>query len=199
MKEYMKTIFSGLKILIKNSRSDWNQNDTSSENYIENRTHWSEEKAVEFLPETTLTLTAETDENMSSTVLFNKGIRLVNGDSYLVKYNGVDYNVVARDVRGVIGAPVPYIVLGNTNLFGMADTGEPFTYLMMYDDTFSQSVVADWNMSESCTITIIGSMEIVHKLDEKYLPSMISYGTEELESGVAKLPDGHIYLMLEEE
>ena len=135
---------------------------------------------------------------MSSTVLFNKGIRLVNGDSYLVKYNGVDYNVVAKDVSGMIGAPVPYIVLGNAKLFGMADTGEPFTYLMTYNDTESQSNVADWYMSDSCTITIIGSMEIVHKLDEKYLPSMISYGSEELESGVSRLPDGHVYLVLED-
>lgn len=54
MQNFMKTILSAvqnwtkkeLNLKVKDSVADWNQNDTGADNYVKNRTHWTEEKIL---------------------------------------------------------------------------------------------------------------------------------------------------------
>lgn len=50
MKNFMSTILSAFKDWtkkeIKDSTADWNQNDSSANNYVKNRTHWTDDNGV---------------------------------------------------------------------------------------------------------------------------------------------------------
>lgn len=50
MKNFMSTILSAFKdwtkTEIKDSTADWNQNDSSANNYVKNRTHWTDDNGV---------------------------------------------------------------------------------------------------------------------------------------------------------
>ena len=76
---------------INNSKADWNQNNLEADNYVKNRTHWEEDpKEVEFLPETTIEITAENGPYVET-----PPVPFVVNQQYIVNWNGVQYNCTA--------------------------------------------------------------------------------------------------------
>ena len=113
------------------------------------------------------------------------GISLVDGGSYVVNWNGVDYTCTAQffEMEGESG-----VILGN---FGLAtgmgeDTGEPF--VMMSAEVYASLgmclFVIPLDGAEQVTLGLTESLpEIIHKLDPKFLPDCVPYcinGTMEL-------------------
>ena len=107
------------------------------------------------------------------------GISLVDGGSYVVNWNGVDYTCTAQffEMEGESA-----IVLGNLGLaLGMGeDTGEPF--VMLYNEAHASMgmclYVIPLDGSEQVTLGLAGSPpEIIHKLDPKFLPDGVPYAT----------------------
>ena len=78
---------------------DWNQNDETAKDYIKNRTHWVEEKAV--LEETTFTI----EESVGMCALGNFPATLSAGDICTVVYDGKTYTCTVfefgTDIAGI--------------------------------------------------------------------------------------------------
>lgn len=99
---------------------------------------------------------------------------LVEGNLYHVNYNGTVYECVAKSPQITTFATFPDIqlYLGNQEYFGGDYTNEPFGVVYSaYSDGQSQSSVAiAQENGNPCRISISEVVEVVTKLDEKYLP-----------------------------
>ena len=129
---------------------------------------YSEEGVTELLPETSLAL----NEDIGGMPLVS-AVELRNGENYTVVWNNDEYEVLAQEVYDE-SSEVTSLVLGNIGaMTGGESTDEPFV-LIYSPETFSGAgclgVFAPLDGSAEATVKIIGSGEIVHKLEVKFLP-----------------------------
>ena len=152
-----------------NVRADYAQNNPEADNYIENRTHWTEDSALEILPETQIELTGGETAGTGGAVL-------IAGQTYTVNYEGIKYTCKAAEVQ----LDATYICVGNYGeFFGEAGTGEPFCYGYIApgvvedypDGAFLLCDFMPTSEGESKTVTISISIDntTIRKLDNKYL------------------------------
>lgn len=80
----------------------------------------------------------------------------------------LDSGTHSAKCNALIANGMNVLVLGNASIVGGEDTGESFTVASRIDDGRIIFVAADFSGGTSVTIK---TAEIVHKIDEKYLPS----------------------------
>ena len=160
-------------------KSDWDQNDETSKDYVRNRTHWSEFGGVtEIMPETNLVLVSDNGGDMGARVL---GLAimfdLTVGETYIINWNGTEYE---SEAFSYTENSISAVMLGNINIADptLTDTGAPFVLVYAPDfvsSTFpgATAVVVTRDDSETATMSIVKRNEIVHPLDEKYIPDSI--------------------------
>lgn len=156
MNNYMKTIISGLKQWVSSQKSDWNQNDSSAANFIKNRPFYSEEKERVLFSSDSL-----------SSQEFTLPQPLVEGATYTVIFNGVTYQCLAKEYDG-------YIMIGNNAIYEYdngveTDTGEPFAIEYEVNST-NAYLYTDDTITEAPSVSISGTVEVVHQIDKKYVP-----------------------------
>lgn len=152
----------------------------TSWNDLTDKPFYSEMGIVEILPETTIELDPEYGEGFGLDIFDVQA-----GTTCIVKWNGTEYNCVAQpfDMEGI-----PAVVLGNLGAMTGGDlTGEPFV-LMFLDAEAAAMLGAGFGVyaldgSESVTLSISAESEVVHKMDEKYLPSYAVLYVEEIANG----------------
>lgn len=123
-----------------------------------------------------LTLEIPEDDPMGG---FNETLNLVPGDTYIVAWNGVEYQCVAQEM---VSDGITAIVLGNQAMMGGESTGEPFIILYAPDalgGLMTTAVVA-MDGSTSVKLGIVGAGEKIHHIDPKYIKDM--YHTGEVEN-----------------
>lgn len=148
-----------LKALETAPGPDWGQNDPDAPGYIKNRTHWVEYEQAEILPVQNISL--DTNPYMTQGTL-----PLVLGQTYTVSWDGREYTCVcgAGSLEGY-----STIGIGNAAIYGGGeDTGEPFC-IGVVPDLGAWGVFGTDGGSHSLGIT--GSVEVVHKIPEKFLPA----------------------------
>ena len=158
----MKTILSGVqawtKGKIKESTADWNQNDSSADNYIKNRPFYEDKEYVTLLNKT-VTIT---DDN--GYVSLDEDFPILTiGDSYTIVLNGVEYECIAR--RYDSGA----FLLGNGEIYGDGNisNGEPFSIDGYDNGSVSGSVGATVENGQLViTRTSTGNFEVDIMLDK---------------------------------
>lgn len=147
--------------------SDWNENDTTSAAYIENRTHYTEDPVLTeifaFQSDESSTYYEYNLTNDESTVLLTA---LADGAAYSIVFNGVTYSgQLAYDGNG--GDDDLYLFAGNYSIWdnNKPDTGEPFVISLSstFVEITSAEELANLNLSVSLYVSN------VHKLDSKYL------------------------------
>lgn len=146
---------------------DWNENDTNSESYIKNRPFY-----VEYLgDENTLVIEEQTVEIDASSnyaqLSGNMQAPFKLGHTYIVNFNGVEYECVAWGSLG-------HNCIGNGDIYGGAGMGgdEPFSCDSYSDGSVYLNVATNGG---TYTISIFSKGgEYVHKIDEKYLPNTLS-------------------------
>ena len=171
MQNIVKTLISGFKILvnkkIRGSVADWNQNDSSADNYVKNRTHWVEEGTVAYV------------ENLTSEMYHNgeaPKCTFVAGNTYDILWNGTWYKgLVCYESEG-------WRIVADESLgcpFYIDDDGGNALYIESDDD---------W------TVSIYEYGTVIHKLDEKYLPDSVAKADDvaELQSIVSRDEDGNV-------
>lgn len=136
-------------------------------NDLENRPFGSNGmKTVDILPETTVEIAPDSgNAEIAATV------PLVEGQTYTVKYNGVDYECVCStmDQDGVT-----FYILGNIGaMMGSGDTGEPFIVMSIPDIGTCGIIALDG--STSVTLSVSGEVEDIDKMDGKFLPKGTPY------------------------
>lgn len=137
------------------AKPDWNQNDTNAPDYVKNRTHYIEIVSTQFADNVTVEITGDQPSNNP----FTMG-EIVEGQTYTVTWNGTEYECVAYIAEGP-NAPC----LGNGELADVSGgNGEPF-FITVYEG--ATMVLAS---AGTHTVSVVGHIETVHKIDLKYLP-----------------------------
>lgn len=170
MQSFMNTILSALKLwvkkLIKSSTPDWNQNDENGDGYIKNRPFYAYGENVVVMREATVS-----SQNSQSQL----EVPLIVGTTYVVTFDGVQYETVCRDYSG-------YRMLGNNAIYEyddgiMEDTGEPFAL-----EEGSGSLTLDWYFQDDDSAEHTVSIDIlgreVKELSEEFFPDTIARKTD---------------------
>lgn len=141
-------------------------------NDLENKPCYTEQWYI--LPETTVEFDPDTGEGSVADV-----VNVSVGNTYTVNWNGTEYTCVAQalDMDGD-----STVALGDVGAVTDGDsTGEPFVVAFFDSETAAMVgagvVLCALDGSTSVTLSIIG--ELVHKLDEKYLPEPVVLYTDD--------------------
>lgn len=109
------------------------------------------------LEETTVEIDSSLYTQVSNTSHF------IEGDTYLVTYNGTEYECVAY---GSVFNHAPTILLGNATLLELTGgNGEPFVFDSYNDNTIYFNV----SSAGSYTISIVHYNSKIHKIDDKFV------------------------------
>jgi len=162
-KEKVASIEAGAQ---KNIQPDWNQNDESADDYVKNRPFYTGESVtttVEVLPEINST-------SIDGDIILSES--LVEGRTYTVVWDGVEYDCIARNYDG-------YLMLGNNAIYEYdggitTDTGEPFA---METEGASTTLWVYMAEDKDFTLSISYSkiQENIVKLPMQYLPDGYPY------------------------
>lgn len=155
-----------LQEVLDAQQADWNQNDAAAANYVKNRTHWVEDGGeVELTNKPSLTL-HEQDGAIFGSYIFNG--EYVEGETYVIYWNGVRYECVARYWPG----SETQICLGNLDKqYGSGDTGEPFYLSKNYGS--STVLIYAYDGTTQLALTVKTFEKVYHKLPEEYLPESV--------------------------
>ena len=145
---------------------DWNQNDKTAPDYVKNRPFYTgdpvetilvEESTVSFVDMGGGSYGAQVQSTFVATV----------GEAYKVYWDGSAYERTCVAVSGS-----SFLFIGNLSIIGMGpDTGEPF---IIGVSNGKGTQIATTDTSSSHTISIIGFVQEVVKIDEKYLPNTVA-------------------------
>ncbi len=158
--------------------------------YIQGRTHWSEYKTVEILPETAI----DASEG-EAPILTPYTVLPTVGNTYTVMYNGTAYECKCEsvDMEGITG-----VAFGNGAALGFPfESDAPFFMILLSQDGVEAAgyygVCLFLDGSTSATMSIIGDAEIVHKLPQKYYNASDWDAASEDEAGFVKnRPFGYV-------
>lgn len=137
---------------------DWNQNDDTADDYIKNRPFYSYNGNITYLGGTYTFAEDDFGYRMTNKEALSD---LVEGQLYIVNWDGVDYNCVAFNDGGLL--------IGNAGIFGSTDTGEPFAIYT----TGGIAGIVTTSSGTSHTVSISTYGEVVSKIEEKFLPILI--------------------------
>lgn len=141
-------------------QADWNQSDETAKDYVKNRTHYTEMCRETILPETSLEFTKAGYSGLINVGTFN----LVQGESYVVTWDGQEYLCPCYSYSGeAIGDTA--ILSGTTEDFA---TEAPFMIWHTGNAMAKETGVHTFKIE-----TLSEEVEVIHKLDEKYLPDSI--------------------------
>ena len=113
-------------------------------------------------------------------LITDENFAIAGGKSYTVIWDGVTYQCVATDIRGVL-------ILGNLGLMdGGDDTGEPFLFV---DQGNGQKAIGTNSTAATHTITVRG--KVVYPIAPEFLPKGYPYkGTGTILDGTFEFADG---------
>jgi len=146
---------------------DWYA-EKGDEGYIKNRTHWITTKEVEIYP--------EVEQEADSNIQVPPTNYPVDYGTYIVTYNGNEYECVAEPLRTSDGTKAGW-VLGMGGMFGTINSTEDFTLAIFASpQETSEGAMAHAmliplkNTASPNVISVKQPAGTVHKLDKKFLP-----------------------------
>lgn len=164
----MNTLINAIKTWVSDkTKADWSVNDETDPRYVKNKPFWTDDP-VETVLVDNITLDdfydadGYSDTSIPSTFVFEVG------STYTVIWDGATYECVSR----VSEAGNTY--LGNAGMYGGPGTDEPFCCILEGSDLW----IATTDKGSRHTLSIIGMVGEIHKIDEKYLPKDVIAITE---------------------
>jgi hypothetical protein len=135
---------------MKNFRGNWEQNDPTADDYIKNRPFYSDDQEKPIFEN----LTSEDYDNGNY-----PPCNFILGNVYTVIWNNQRYeNITCIEESG-------YNTIKFDDVFCIDDDGGDGLYISSYTD-------------ESYVVSLCSAEEIIHKLDEKFIPDTIARVTE---------------------
>lgn len=135
------------------AQADLSVNDETDPRYVKGRSHY--EEVTEILEETALELDTDGFGMLESVLPIEEGL------TYSVNWNGTEYFCECQEV--VADEDNTALCLGNCELMGLTNTGEPFAIAVAEGGT----LVVGFDESNPVTISITKCT--VHKLDNKFI------------------------------
>lgn len=166
----LKTIVQSIVASVTRYKPNLAVNDPDDPRYVAGRLCYKTVKAVDDVPETTVTF-AESEGLYASTEMLPIPSVQAVGDVRTVVWDGAKYVCKAADYGGGMG-----YTLGNLSILAAAmgetapDTGEPFVWMVIPQYGVSTLVTAD--TAETHTVRCYGEKEVIHELPQEYLPQI---------------------------
>ena len=157
-----KSVPSDAKFTDTVVQPDWNQNDETALDYVNNRTHW-----VEY-GEQIFHVAAQTVKATEWAQLNTEAV-LEEGKVYTVTINGNKYDCVCK-----YGANWQCFYLGNGNLVGETTDDTEIFAVESYDNGIMYLEVL---VSGTYTISVSSIEEVVHRIPRKYIDAVGQAGT----------------------
>lgn len=151
-------------------QANWEQNDSTAEDYVQGRTHWVEHDVLtEILPETTFEVTLEDGNTQWWSDELNFSELWAVGDKAVVTVNGTEYNLTVYNLNDCLSVGNAYIVDDSYE-----NTGEPF-FMGIYEwnEGYQLGDIC-FNASGTYTISIKAYQDIYHAINPKYIPKVSS-------------------------
>ena len=165
-----------------NVRSDWNENDPTSKNFIKNRTHWvaTEEVTKSYTVEWTGTPPETQFQPWAADEL---GIVLVEGEEYSLRVGNQTFVGVCEKSSATVGTQEQdYYYIGNPHLYDQTREDNHFPMLLVYDVVHMQS--SDWTLNvlltdeslfgSDLTFSLGQEETVYHKLSESFFPDSVN-------------------------
>lgn len=155
-----------------NAGKDWNQNDENSSDYIKNRPFYDEigEEIVfeQNIPSSSFAINnGMCFTNVNGTKVFSET------STYNVVYDGILYSNIVVHKKGTNN-----VILGNIDESGMpVFTTYPFAIMWVRVKNIITIVTNDTELT-SHDVKIVEVAEIIHELDEKYIPYIVGKKVE---------------------
>lgn len=153
---------------------DWNENDTTSPNYITNRTHWKEDGTATLIPEQTVNVEYWDGEDVyytSGNVNEEYVSQLKEGTEIYVNCQGNNYNTEINYSDGY------YSSCDNIDctdyMIGLTFNHDSFSINFYYSGE-------QYNVPSTITISTTAVLPTFHKLDDRYLNGKL------IQSGIEK-------------
>lgn len=142
------------------AQPDWDQNDPTQPDYIKNRTHFYKDKElVTLMEEQTVSFTIPEGESIGQ-IISPVYIDLVAGSTYTVKFDGIEFDCVAKQKDEIV-------FIGNGLVFGGGNTGEPFIYA---PSDHLNGVWLSYDAEKNHTISVVESRIGIQKIPKKFIP-----------------------------
>lgn len=129
-------------------------------------------------------------DGVNDTGYIRTPVGLVVGQTYTVKWNGVEYEVTGLDVNALSGGELPGVGIGNPLILGGEDTGEPFAIVDVGVDISDgggiYGMIASVNNTIDENFVIYQDYAAVQKLNPKCLPGSVAHITEKREAVLAE-------------
>lgn len=166
MKELLKTILNGVKLMIPKKLSEL-ENDlpSTSWNDLADRPFGEETTEILIFEETTFT------DCTTNGVLFTPLADIEVGLEYTIIWNGVTYVCTAFTVDSANKEDL-YCLGDGSQFAGSESTGEPF--LIAGSPSGNLHIFVPLDGSTTVTMSINGPGVVVHQLDEKFIPDTIA-------------------------
>lgn len=173
--EHLKVFYNALKQKMKNSRGNWEQNDSTADDYIKNRPFYTDDvKEI-----TIINTTVSPGGTSTNTYGSSGGYQAIIEDSSLKNFNiGQEYSVIWDNVTykctAFICDNIPMPAIGNAEIIGASSSSSinaPFL-IVIFEEEGAGIVVFDIDSTHS--VVVKTNQEVIHKLDEKYLPEDIA-------------------------
>ena len=128
------------------------------------------EGLVDLLPSTVFELSTTFGPTMYGAVVNTPDYNIVVDETYVVIWDGVEYECVGVDVSSVLPNTV---AVGNGSVFGFSGNNEPFMITLEEGECAQYISLTDTERGGSHSVRIAKEGTIVTKLDPKYLPDDI--------------------------
>lgn len=155
--------------------------------YIPDMYYTEERNDVEILPTSTAINTGVSV--MGEKYVIGDAIALVEGKTYKVTYNGVEYESIASVVT--IQSENDGIGLGDVGILATGSPSGNYPFVLIVTKAMAEQgasvAVISLDGSSSITVSIVGYGEIAHKIPEKYLPDNVLAGTINIEENMGEL------------
>ena len=168
-------------------QSDYEQNNSSADNYIKNRPFYTGDPVETELVDINAVLAEygaaweQGEETVDGTnytwQVYLPMVGLVEGETYSVLINGTKYSGAVQNLRETEGAPFDIFTLGDYDAIS-ENNYEAFTYCIQEAPSYDMMIVVYKGLEAPTECKIFSFKQEVKKLDPKYLPES-GFGYEE--------------------
>lgn len=151
------------------SQSDWNQNDTTADDYIKNRTHYVE--SVSYTDKWNQS-NVEVGSGSSSPGAYSGTFTVTAGNKYRVIITNGNNSKTYTDIEAEYNSSLNGMLLNknwSNPMYGAETTSDAFCILVQASSVILSSVDV---YGSNCTVQVSEITENVKKLDRKYLPAL---------------------------
>lgn len=131
-----------------------------------NRTHWIElTKSTEILQNTELA-----SVEAGKFVIDMSSYTFTIGKTYIINWNGTDYQATAMDATNIVGEPSVMLVNDGANL----ETSDGLIFIITHIYGNNVVEIKDPKNTTSLNISICEADKVVHKLSEEFMPESMA-------------------------